>query len=42
MNKISFVLPKTSEERIKLHDINRNVIYYFQFEFEVCTIITWE
>lgn len=42
MNKISFVLPKTSGERIKLHDINRNVIYYFQFEFEVCTIITWE
>lgn len=41
-NNIRFVLPKTSRERIKLYDIQKNILYYFQFEFEVCTIITWE
>lgn len=41
-NKIQFVLPKTSGERLKLQNIQKNVIYYFQFEFEECTVISWE
>lgn len=39
--KLQFELPKTSYERIKLVNMNQNVIYSFWLEDRECIITTW-
>lgn len=40
--EVIFELPKTSQERMKLSNLNKNLLYSFCLEIEECTVAVWK
>lgn len=40
--EVIFELPKTSQERMKLSNLNKNRLYSFCLEIEECTVAVWK